>query len=192
MPHGENAETPLASRIIRCQNGDEQAFRELVVRHKKNVFLLARRLTGSREDAEDITQETFLRAFRNIGSVNPENGIELWLYKTTANLCSNPRRARGRRWRSHRAFAEMGKAGASRSGLLLRQSLKQALLRLSPSLRAAVTLVWLQGLTHREAAEVLVCSEGTVSWRVFEAKKRLRRALGSSSQAEATERRKGR
>ena len=146
-----------ADLIVRCQEGDEDAFRALVTRYKSRIYGLAIRMTADADDAEDIVQETFLRAFHHLENLDPARGARFWLYKVATNLALNQLRAKRRRWRSHRVLAEMHVRKKPTGDVLLREQIKQAMGRLKPGWRAAVTLVWIQGLTHREAGEVLGC-----------------------------------
>lgn len=181
-----------AEALSHAQIRDEESFRQLVIRFKKPVYLLALRWTGSAEDAEDIAQETFLRAYAHQGELDPERDAKCWLLKVAANLCRNHRRARWRRWQSLLNFFEhMGRNEAKRD-YLLQDQLQRALGDLTPDLRAAVILVWIQGLTHREAGEVLGISEGTVSWRLFKARQKMRKWLDVEQAATANPGRGGR
>lgn len=168
-----------ADLILRCRQGDQEAVRHLVARYKRPVFLLALRWTGSFDDAEDIAQETFLRALTHLDAVDPERGIRLWLLTIATNLCRNHRRNRWRRWQALIGFFDHKRASQDREDLLLRDQLQRGLAALDTVLREAVLLVWIQGLSHREAGEVLGIAEGTVSWRVFKAKDKMRKWLGA-------------
>jgi RNA polymerase sigma-70 factor (ECF subfamily) len=164
--------------ILACQQGDPEAFGQLVALFKRPVYLLCLRWTGSPDDAEDLAQETFVRALTHIEAVEPERGIRLWLLTIAANLCRNHKRARWRRWQAMLGFAEHKRGEAGRGDLALRDQLQRGLDGLKPDLREAVILVWIQGLSHREAGEVLGISEGTVSWRLFKAREKMRKWLG--------------
>jgi RNA polymerase sigma-70 factor (ECF subfamily) len=179
--------TPLsqADLILRCHQGDQAACRELVALYKRPVYLLALRWTGNMEDAEDIAQETFLRALTHLDAFDQEREIRVWLLTIAANLCRNHKRARWRRWQAMLALFERKQRGGSRRDPLLRDQLQRGLDSLAPDLRATVILVWIQGLTHREAAEALGVSEGTISWRVFKAKEKMRKWLGADPLAAA-------
>lgn len=174
-----------ADLILRCRQGDQSACRELVARYKRPVYLLALRWTGNMEDAEDIAQETFIRALTHLDAVDPDREMRVWLLTIAANLCRNHKRARWRRWQAMLALFERKRSDRSRRDLLLRDQLQRGLNALAPDLRATVILVWIQGLTHREAAETLGVSEGTISWRVFKAKQKMRQWLGGENLATA-------
>ena len=173
-----------AGLMARCRAGDDAAFAAWMGLHKKAVYLLAWRLTGLAEDAEDVAQETFVRAFRNMHRLDPERGGRLWLLRVATNLSLNRRRALARRWRAHRQMAEEAPKHHDPRGVeAAKNDVREALGRLPAKLRAAVALVAMEGLTHREAGEVLGCREGTVSWRVFQAREQLREFLGDGGEA---------
>ena len=94
-PHDE------AERLTRARKGDEEAFRELVERHSTEVFRLAWRLTGNRENAEDVVQETFLKAYRSLHRFDARSSFGTWLYRIASNcaldlLRRGERQERGR------------------------------------------------------------------------------------------------
>lgn len=163
--------------ILRCQKGEASAFAELIARYKRPLFLLALRLTQNEDDAEDLTQEAFLRAFRHVARINPNRGIKNWLHKVLANLCLNHLRDRRRRGPVHSVSSEHQLGAVPVVDPLEERHIDEALATLKPELRMAVTLVWVQGMTHREAGEVMGASEGTISWRIFKAKEQLRPLL---------------
>ena len=174
----DRAALPESELLVRCQEGEREALTELVSRHKRPIYLLALRFTRNREDARDITQEAFLKALEHIDRIEPGRGIRSWLYKVVTNLCMNHFRSGKRQKRSYHALLDNPpEACPEAEDVLLRRRLESALDDLEPRLRAALTLVCLQGLTHREAGLVLGCSEGTISWRIFKAKESLRRKL---------------
>ena len=81
--------------VARVKAGDHDAFRHLVERHSRSVFRLAYRLTGREEDADDVVQETFLKAFRQLARFESRSSFGTWLYRIATNVCLN--RIRGRR-----------------------------------------------------------------------------------------------
>src|ERR1700730_4506280 len=89
--------TEGAAVLARARQGDNDAFRALVERHSRSVFRLAFRMTGNEQDAEDLVQETFLRAYRQLGKFDGRAGFSTWLYRIAANCSLDLIRARKRR-----------------------------------------------------------------------------------------------
>ena len=83
-----------AGVLARARQGDEEAFRVLVEQHGRRVFRLAFRMTGNEQDAEDVVQESFLRAYRQLGRFESRANFGTWLYRITANCCVDLMRAR--------------------------------------------------------------------------------------------------
>ncbi len=186
---GRMGETPDESVLLaRAQEGDEMAYGRLVRLHERRVFATAVQMLGDRGEAEDASQETFLRAWRALARFDGRSKLSTWLYRICVNVCLNALRRRKRvasatlddpRVPEPSADPDQGGNDPARQ-LEMRQlygRMAKALDALSPSLRSAVVLVLLQGLPHKEAAEVLGCPEGTVAWRIHEARRRLRDAL---------------
>ena len=139
-------------------------------------------MTGSLADAEDLAQETFIRAYEQIGSFRGASKFSTWLYRITVNTCLNWRQSEARRFQLQTDCAgEMSvnrvNGESSSADNLLNQQVQSALLKLPAKQRAAIALTIYDGLNHAEAAQVLGCSETTVSWRVFAAKRKLKRWL---------------
>ncbi len=174
------AETTAASEdalVARAQAGDADAYAGLIARHQSMIHALAFRLTGSAPDAADLAQETFVRAWRQLASFRGESTLATWLRRIAVNAGLNWRRAAASRqqvqagWSEHqRLLAEPEDAG--RIGRV-----NDALQRLDPPVRAAVVLTVYEGLNHAEAAQVLGCAETTVSWRVWVARRQLKKSL---------------
>ena len=159
--------------IVRSQQGDHEAFAQLVKRHQQMIHALTFRMTGSLADSEDLAQETFLSAYRNLAGYRAEARFSTWLYRVAMNHCLN--------WRGHQKRqgelaeqwrAEQDQSAAPDNGNL--PLVQEALLKLDPKQRAAIVLTVQDGLNHAEAARILGCSETTVSWRVFAARRKLR------------------
>jgi RNA polymerase sigma-70 factor (ECF subfamily) len=133
-------------------------------------------MTGSLADAEDLAQETFIQAYSHWAQFRAEARVSSWLYRIAVNKCLNWRKRTARRDRLHREWSEEAREthpGAPARG----QQVQDALLKLSPKQRAAIILTTYDGLTHAEAAKTLGCSETTVSWRLFAARRKLKSLL---------------
>jgi len=168
--------------VLQSQNGDAAAFEALVRRHQQMIHALTFRMTGSLADAEDLAQETFIRAYEQIGSYGGRSTFATWLYRIAVNACLNWRQRETRRMQVYADGAEtlatqMAEATAPHPEPESNRRLQAALLRLPAKQRAAIVLTACEGLPHAEAAKALGCSETTVSWRVFTARRKLKRWL---------------
>ena len=137
-------------------------------------------MTGSLADAEDLAQETFLRAYKQIGSFHGSSKFSTWLYSIAVHTCLNWRQKEARRQQVYaQAATELAIHHASDENELMVEvsKVQDAMLKLPSKQRAAIILTFYDGLTHAEAAKLLGCSETTVSWRVFVAKRKLKKLL---------------
>jgi RNA polymerase sigma-70 factor (ECF subfamily) len=184
-----NPHQDVTELVLRVQRGDRRAFGILVSRYRARIYALALHLTGNSSDADDITQDAFIRAYRAIDSFAGRSEFFTWLYRIVINLSHSAVRSRARRpWADlddpRAAIAAVVDSGGDPQRCVeLRQSyarLVRALDELSPTLRSTVVLVALQGLSYGEAAVVFGCTEGTIGWRIHEARSLLRRAMDDS------------
>jgi len=176
-----------ASQLVqRVQAGDDGAFEELVRRYRPRIFALALHLTGSKSDADDITQDAFLRAYAKIHSFEGRSQFFTWLYRIALYRALNRKRDRGRRKTVDiddpriAAAVEIDAHGDPMIALELHETyghLLAAFDKLSPTLRTTLVLTILQGLSYKEAAVVLESTEGTIAWRVHEARKHMRKTM---------------
>ena len=172
--------------VERAQAGDSAAFAELVRRYRRRIFALALHIARSQSDADDITQDVFIKAYQALPTFEGRSEFFTWVYRMTVNRALNAKRDRDRRGervildpRLELAVATDGK-GDPRREAELRQTyarLLHALDGLAVELRMSVILVALQGLSHAEAAVVQKVSEGTISWRIHHARARLHKAM---------------
>lgn len=177
---------PLNSELdselaLRCRSGDKEAFGQIYARHESAIFRYAYYLTGNREDAADIKQETFLRAYHAIATYRAEAGLRTWLLKICVNLC----RDRARSW-SHRQIiyheapenlAGVVQANSPQQALEhahLVQTILRALKGLSPAQREIVVLHTIENLDYPEIGRILGCAATTAKMRVFRARKCLK------------------
>lgn len=190
---------PDRDLVARWQKGDEAAFEELITHHERRVYRLLYRMMGNREDAEDLTQETFLSLHRYGHRFRAEARFSTFVYRVAANAALNRRRSLGRgRARveklKHRQSAGDDLPSAPRNpedstlGAELSFHVREALEQLSPSLRMPVILYDIEGLAYSEIAKVLEIAEGTVKSRIHRARRALRDQLidllGSTPAAE--------
>jgi RNA polymerase sigma-70 factor, ECF subfamily len=171
--------------VAAARAGDPFAFDRLVRRFRPRIYALALHMSGSASDADDITQDAFVQAYRNLGHFEGRSHFFTWLYRITMRKAIDAQRERKRSGllrddvRLEEAL-RIDAAGDPRLALELRETYA-ALLRgldaLSPTLKSAVVLTALQGLSYQEAAVVLGTSEGAVAVRIHEGRKLLRQAL---------------
>ena len=169
--------------------GEIPSWEEVVYRHSARVYRLAYRLTGNRHDAEDLTQEVFVRVFRSLTNYTP-GSFEGWLYRITSNLFLDQARHNARirmvafaddaedRLRSRLPAAEDDVADR-----LLDGDVECALSGLPPEFRAAVVLCDIEGLSYQEIADALGVTLGTVRSRIHRGRSMLRSALGHRAPA---------
>lgn len=173
-----------ASLVTRAQAGDLGAFEQLVRATSAETYTLALRLTGNEEDARDVVQETYLRAYRGLDRFRGEARFSTWLYRITAN-CAATHLARRGRHRHDELTEELAGADdrpavdpqlqADAAGL--RDELQVALQALPDSLRAVVVLRDVYDLTHEEIARELGISQTAAKVRLHRARRRLREQL---------------
>jgi len=178
---------PEDALIARAREGESDAFVEIARRLQPKVYAVIYGMTRNREDAADLTQETFLAAFRTLRGFHGDSGLYTWLYRIAVNRTLNFLKKKGRE-KNVGEFDEQRTAldpreqasGSPEGGSLKRElgrRLEEAVAGLRPAFRAAFNLVAVQGMSHGEAAKVLGCSENTVSWRMHKARKMLQARL---------------
>lgn len=158
--------------------GDRPAERALYERHVERVYRLAYRMTGDRTLAEDLTQETFVRAFDRLGTFRRESSFSTWLHSIAVSVTLNELRREAAARRREQASAEAGRERVSGDPEPdLKRALHAALDDLSETLRSALVLHDLEGFTHEEIAEMLGIPAGTSKARVSRAREQLRRVF---------------
>jgi RNA polymerase sigma factor (sigma-70 family) len=179
--------------VRQVQSGDVAAFDKLIVKYRERVFGVVYNLTANREDASDLTQEAFIKAFQAINRFQGNCSFFTWLYKIAVNTTlSHLRKNRMRSFFSLEKLNEEGagaevieqltdKRGADRDAHLreLQEKLNEALQKLSIPHRTVITLFEIDGLSHAEIAEIMGCSEGTVRSRLHYAKQFLQGELST-------------
>src|ERR1043166_5618512 len=169
--------------VSQSQAGNCEAFEQLIRRYQRMIHALTYRMTGSMSDADDLTQEAFIRAFRGISSFRGESTFSSWLYRVAINECLKWKKSAERRRQLHEEWAaDDDPPGGTDSQEDALHRLQQALLKLKPKYRAAIVLTVSEGMNHAQAAHALGCSEVTVSWRVHMARKELNRLLSRSEE----------
>src|SRR5688500_18623138 len=174
----------LAELVAAARDGSREAFDELVRVTSRDTYTLAYRLVGNEEDARDVVQETYLRAYKGIGKFRGDAQFSTWLYRITAN-CAATQLGKRKRHR-HDELLEDGAyvdASPERDPLAraeasnLRERLNVALEELPPRLRAVVVLRDVYDLPHEAIAEELGISESAAKVRLHRARRKLRERL---------------
>src|ERR1700730_9834129 len=179
--------TEAAAVLARARQGDSEAFRVLVERHSRSLFRLAFRMTGNEQDAEDVVQESFLRAYRQLGRFESRANFGTWLYRIVSNCSVDLMRAKQARHDQSRAdsldeAADLpavdvpGPERLARTAEIDRR-VQVALEDLSPLERAAFTLRHYEGRSIDEISAALGLGTSAAKHSVFRAVKKLRVAL---------------
>lgn len=162
------SDAELVARAV--ERDDRHAFAELVRRYQSAVRGLLRKLCGDAALADDLAQETFVRAWRSLSQYQGGARLSSWLYRIAFNtFASHARKAPQPRVPAPEP--------AAMDSVLARHDLSRALARLRPEERAALALTYGQGVTHEEAAEILEWPVGTLKTHVLRGKNRLREEL---------------
>jgi RNA polymerase sigma-70 factor (ECF subfamily) len=182
--------------LDKARQGDRAAFGRLVERYQRRVYAAALHILGNHGDADDATQEAFIRAYRGLATFDGRADFFTWLYRITVNTALNALRS-GKRGAAlnHRGGTEAAHIGGRPEALgqvapSPAQHAQQtaevarvlaAVAELSESLRVTLVLATVEELPHKQIAEILEIPEGTVAWRVNEARRLLRQKLDAPS-----------
>ncbi|MHC5055146.1 MAG: sigma-70 family RNA polymerase sigma factor [Planctomycetota bacterium] len=195
---GEASGATDQALVARASSGDEGAFEELVLKYQDRVYGLALRLTRRPEEAEDVTQEAFLKAYRALGDFKGESAFYTWLFRITFNSAHSRLRTLGRRHSREKVVSfgaadpEAGEGAAAYAAepaspepepvAVLESAdaaerVKQAIDGLTPDNRAAITLREVEGLSYEEIAEVTGWTRAAVKSRLHRVRQELAGAL---------------
>jgi len=177
-------EETLAMR--RCRRGSPQAFEVFVNRYMKDAYFIALGLAGNREDAMDLSQEAFIRAYRNIKYLKPDRRFFPWFYQILKNLCIS--HLRKRRYRQAdsldtqscqevQAIADCFSPEVIAGRNELKDKVWQAIGKLEDKHREVIILRHFQNMSYEQIAQALYCNKGTVTSRLYYARKRLEELL---------------
>lgn len=176
--------------IQRCIAGDAVAFEPLVEKYRQRVWRLAYQVLHDREEAWDVAQEAFVRAFHSLPSFRGQSAFYTWLFRITVNVATDRHRQRGAQARAFgpervteeewaRSTPDPGRGPDQEAARAeQRERIRRALDALPPKARTIIMLSDVEGLSYREIAEVLNCPIGTVMSRLHNARKRLKGLLG--------------
>ena len=178
--------------LDQARQGDREAFGRLVKRHQRRVYAAALHILGNHSDADDATQEAFVRAYKGLSTFDGRADFFTWLYRITVNTALNALRSDKRGAALHqKGNTEAAHVGgrpealgqvapspaqqAQQTGEVAR--VLAAVASLSASLRVTLVLATIEELPHKQIAEILDIPEGTVAWRVNEARRLLKQKL---------------
>lgn len=177
--------------VQRVQHGEVSAFNQLVQKYRQSLFSIIYNMTGNREDATDIAQEAFIKAFQSIKQFRGQASFYTWIYRIAVNSSITfIKRAKKQRFINYETIDETlvssdileyftAKTKTEKGALLkeLQEKLNEALQKLSPKHRIVVILHEVEGMNHKEIADITKTSEGTVRSRLHYAKKMLQAYL---------------
>jgi RNA polymerase sigma-70 factor (ECF subfamily) len=172
----DTEDVPDSQLVREAQSGDSRAFELLFDRYYDMIHAFAYRLCLGETEADDIAQESFIRAARSLPRFRGEASFKNWLYRIAHHAATDWLRSAGRRNRQAAQLAseaEISAQGRPADYTPIHQALRQ----LPTDWREALVLVFFEEMTHAEAARILGCAETTVSWRIFRAKRVLRKLL---------------
>jgi RNA polymerase sigma-70 factor (ECF subfamily) len=198
--HGKSREVPSSSAsadevtalVKRVQSGDIAAFDSIMLLYRERLYSVIYNMTFNHEDAADLTQESFVKAFRSLGKFKGKSSFFTWLYRIGVNMTlSHIQRKKTRKFFSFEQISEeyglskefeklsSTESSSVRNTLLneLHQKLNEALLKLSDKHRTIVVLFEIDGLSHKEISTIMKCTEGTVRSRLHYAKLQLQSLL---------------
>ncbi len=171
--------------MLRVKEGDTKAFELLLARHKRSVYNIAYKFLNDEGEAEDITQEVFIRVYRASKTYSPEAKFTTWLYTIVKNLCFNAIRKKRSADVVHfddEEIPEIPAKGDDPSEIFSKEQIRERVIKavngLPENLRIAVVLQKLKGLSYEEIAKILDCSVNAVKLRVHRAKEILSKELG--------------
>ena len=183
--------------VERASNGDQEAFRALVEKYQRRILGVVTGMLHDREAALEVTQETFIKAYRSLGGFKGDASFYTWIYRIAVNLAIDYQRREWRRPMADSVRASQNDDGSPGESLLdrlrddhpgadpfqatkdseLRERVRQAVDELTPDHRAVILLREVEGLSYEEISQVMQCSKGTVMSRLHYARKKLQAQL---------------
>lgn len=178
----EVSEKKIIEKVL---GGDANAFEELVLKYEKTVYNLALRMVGDRDDAFDMTQEAFIKAYGSLSSFRGDSKFSVWIYRITTNVCLDFLRSKSRKQQvsltvsddDEDAQLDIPDPKADPEQQLIKkismQSVEEGLKTLPDKQRQILVMRELGGMSYAEIGKALSIEEGTVKSRIFRARKRL-------------------
>jgi RNA polymerase sigma-70 factor, ECF subfamily len=181
-----------AELVKRCQGGDSSAYNELVIRYRNKAFTMVYGMVQNEQDAWDLAQEGFVKAWRSIHRFKGESSFYTWLYRIMTNVTIDSLRRKGIHGETEfdDRIAPSSVEPGSRTTpstvplphkkleqIEIRQRIDEAISKLSPEHRAVIVMKEIEDLQYSEIAEILKCSIGTVMSRLFYARKKMQSLL---------------
>ncbi|MCH2037992.1 MAG: RNA polymerase sigma factor [Rickettsiales bacterium] len=158
-------------------NGNTHAFETLIRRYYDMIYAISYKWMGNREEAEDNAQEVLLKITRKLDRFDKRATFKSWVYRITINNAKDMLRSRNKHQKDELFEDQAVSEQANGEHELIAKQLMQEIHKLPEKLRDALLLVCGEGMSHRDAAEILDCGEATVSWRIHKARKRLKQNL---------------
>ncbi len=177
--------------VVAAQQGNQEAFGALVDEYQDNIYNYVARMIRDRTEAEDIAQETFVKAYQALGKFRGASSFQTWLYRIASNLAIDTIRRRTRHGsvsleqsvetdegQVPRQWPDEGPGPFEQVEIAeTQQAVREAIATLSPKLRTVIVLYDLEGLSYRQIADILGCPLGTVKSRLFNARNQLQDIL---------------
>ena len=192
LRHAQALRMPLSdlSLVERCRASDDAAFSEVVARYKAKIYNYVYRMTGSADDAEDLTQEVFIRMYTSIDTFRGQSSLNTWLFRIAGNLCIDRFRRTKHRTPAYSLDEPLGDEAQAQEvadetyaphrlleNIEMAEQIQAALSKLPEKLRATLLLHDIEGLPYEEIAQISGCPLGTVKSRLFNARMQLRQHL---------------
>lgn len=190
-PPAEGDDTSDRELVARVQGGDMAAYDELIRRNQRKIYQLVYHMTANREDAEDLTQDVFVKAYKVLSQFKGDSSFYTWVYRIAVNQTINYLKKRNRR--SAISLDDLDQAVERDPGYVelrarestvrdvtlseLQKKLNEALQTLSEKHRTVAVLHDIQGIPKEEIGKMIGCSEGTVKSRLFYARRELQKQL---------------
>jgi RNA polymerase sigma-70 factor (ECF subfamily) len=180
--------------LERAKSGDIEAFEKLIMGSEKKVYNIALKMTGSHDDAMDLSQEVFIKVYKSLNKFKEEASFFTWIYRITHNICIDEIRKKKKvvsisldeeyesdNGNISRQFADNSLGPLEQ--LEIKEDmviLKKAIVKLSPQHRVALIMRDIQGMTYEQISEILKCPQGTVKSRINRARYELKEIIKSS------------